>query len=174
MLGELTIGSVRRSSCERYSPVICPPRSVAEPKKFRMKVRAPVVSEFGRKGRSRNGRSSARFISSRYIVCQWTRIDRHTSRLHLLRASSHQFLDILRFNLRLQPGILPQRLLRLQSTSVDRVSRFLSLRRWHRAITVLEDLREERHPGCRSSKSNEPGFDDGMEGRKEGPTVVGC
>ena len=51
-----TIGSVRRSSCVRYSPCNACPLS----KKFLINVRAALGSDVGRNGRSMNGISSAR------------------------------------------------------------------------------------------------------------------
>ena len=53
-----TIGSVKRSSCIKASPVRGEPLCIAL-KKFRMNVRAALGSELGRKGRRRKGISRA-------------------------------------------------------------------------------------------------------------------
>ena len=91
-----TNGSVRRSSCARPSPEYCRVFSYAALKKLRTKLREALVSEVGRKGRSRKGISSAVGASQRLRLqktigpCRRMR----TPRLHLLCADVDEFLDL--------------------------------------------------------------------------------
>lgn len=107
-----------------------------------MNVRAPLVSVSGRKGRSRNGASSASavWMSELHYVCMSFKY--HTSRLHLGRANMYELLHLLWHDCLAVPIRLPS-WLRGNSIAIGKICSSLALGR--RLCSLILKPGEERH-----------------------------